>query len=129
MRPVLAATAVLLLAPVLLTGLSACGPAPSDDASSLEPRASVAGHEARSERGLAPAHQPDHLELPDWIATALASPDVPVRLHALEQWAQQGPTAPLDPLVVALEDEDERVRAKAMELIEQNWAAEPQRNE
>lgn len=157
MRPVLAATAVLLLTPALLAGLSACGQAPSDEVSSLEPRARVAGHEARGERGLAPALKgdrpaegqsppvavpglgteeprapgplPDHLEMPDWMATALASPDVRVRRHALDQWAQQGPTALLDPLVVALEDEDEQVRAKAMELIEQNWAQEQQRNE
>jgi hypothetical protein len=42
----------------------------------------------------------------------------------LETWAQQGPSAPLDPLVVALDDEDGDVRAKAMAIIEQQWAVE-----
>jgi HEAT repeat protein len=71
-----------------------------------------------------PAPRPEHLILPQWIAQALASPEVPVRLRALETWAQQGPSAPLDPLVVALDDEDDDVRAKALQLIEQDWAAE-----
>jgi hypothetical protein len=30
----------------------------------------------------------------------------------------------LDPLVVALDDEDDDVQAKAMEIIEQQWAIE-----
>jgi hypothetical protein len=37
-------------------------------------------------------------------------------------WAQQGAEAPLDPLVAALDDDDDEVRAKAMGIIEQNWA-------
>jgi hypothetical protein len=47
-----------------------------------------------------------------------------VRLQALDRWAQQGPSVSLDPLVVALDDEDEAVRTKAMAIIEQQWAAE-----
>jgi HEAT repeat protein len=58
------------------------------------------------------------------MAKELASPDVQVRLKALDRWAQQGSHAPLDPLVVALNDEDEQVRAKAMAIIEQQWAVE-----
>jgi len=41
----------------------------------------------------------------------------------------RGPKAPLDPLVVALDDEDEAVRAKAMAIIEQQAAIEPEREE
>jgi len=37
-------------------------------------------------------------------------------------WAQQGAQAPLDPLVVALDDENDDVRTKAMAIIEQHWA-------
>ena len=71
-----------------------------------------------------PVPLPEHLILPEWIATALKSPDVRVRLLALDRWAQQGPTAPLDPLVVALDDKDDKVREKAMAIIEQHWAVE-----
>ena len=46
-----------------------------------------------------------------------------MRLQALDTWAQQGDQAPLDPLVVALDDDDD-VRTKAMEIIEQQWAIE-----
>jgi hypothetical protein len=69
-----------------------------------------------------PAPMPEQLVLPTWIAQALDAPEVSVRLQALDMWAQQGADAPLDPLVAALDDEDNDVRAKAMEIIEQNWA-------
>jgi len=71
-----------------------------------------------------PTPLPDHLALPLWIAQALDAPEVSVRLQALDMWAQQGAQAPLDPLVVALDDEDDDVRAKAMAIIEQNWETE-----
>ncbi|HEU0069513.1 MAG TPA: hypothetical protein VFQ26_09705 [Nitrospiraceae bacterium] len=61
------------------------------------------------------------LVLPDWIAQALESPEVPVRLQALDRWAQQGANASLDPLIVALDDEDDDVRTLAMSIIEQHW--------
>lgn len=71
-----------------------------------------------------PAPLPEYLDLPSWIAQALDAPEVSVRLQALDTWAQQGAQAPLDPLVVALDDEDDDVRTKAMEIIEQQWAIE-----
>jgi hypothetical protein len=52
----------------------------------------------------------------------LNSPDVGTRLRALETWAQSAPPGSVDPLILAYEDKDERVRARAMELIEQDWA-------
>ncbi len=136
---------------LLLIGLSGCGPAPSDPAPNLESRASGAGpselptlapknpspppaplaaplttnHVSPSAAQKAePAPLPEQLVLPQWIVQALASPEVPVRLRALDLWAQQGPEAPLDPLVVALDDKDETVRAKAMAMIERHWAVE-----
>jgi hypothetical protein len=82
----------------------------SNDASAAEPEE--------------PAPMPEQLVLPTWIAQALDAPEVSVRLQALDMWAQQGAEAPLDPLVVALDDEDDDVRTKAMAIIEQNWAIE-----
>jgi hypothetical protein len=137
---------------MLLAGLSGCGPAPSDHATNPESRASmgapsewqpVSQHTPSvsndpftpaafpaSNYAPAPATQeepaplPEYLELPSWIAQALDAPEVSVRLQALATWAQQGAQAPLDPLVVALDDEDDDVRTKAMEIIEQQWAIE-----
>ena len=71
-----------------------------------------------------PAPVPEYLVMPTWIAQALDAPEVSVRLRALDTWAQQGAQAPLDPLIVALDDEDDDVRTKAMEIIEQHWVIE-----
>jgi HEAT repeat protein len=60
------------------------------------------------------------------MAQALDAPDVSVRLRALDKWATLGADASIDPLVVALDDDNDDVRKKAMELIEQHWAVEPQ---
>jgi hypothetical protein len=54
----------------------------------------------------------------------LDAPEVSVRIQALDTWAQQGSQAPLGPLVVALDDENDDVRTKAMEIIERHWAIE-----
>jgi hypothetical protein len=137
---------------ICLAGLSGCGPAPSDHAPNSESRASlgapsewqpVSPHAPSvsndpftpaafpaSNYVPAPAAQeepaplPEYLDLPSWIAQALDAPEVSVRLQALDTWAQQGAQAPLDPLVVALDDEDDDVRTKAMEIIEQQWEIE-----
>ena len=58
---------------------------------------------------------------PEWTA-ALRHPDQRVRLDALQRWAVQGAATPLNPLMHALVDPDESVRAKAQELVEQVWA-------
>lgn len=123
---------------ILLTGLTSCGPAASDPAPNPESNANLG---ALSEPSLTsapvpssradqpspaaegePTTQPDQLALPVWIAQALDAPDVSVRLHALDTWEKLGSQASLDPLIVALDDADENVRKKAMELIEQHWA-------
>jgi hypothetical protein len=132
--------------------LSGCGPAVSDHSSSPESRASLtaqsvsqpvsqrtpsprndpftsavspaplASNDAPASAQEEPAPLPEYLALPIWIAQALDAPEASVRIQALDMWAQQGPQAPLDPLVVALDDEDDDVRTKAMEIIEQQWA-------
>jgi HEAT repeat protein len=62
------------------------------------------------------------LVVPEWMAQKLNSPKVRVRLQALETWAQSAPQGAIDPLILAFEDTDERVRARAQQLIEQDWA-------
>ncbi|MBC7838991.1 MAG: hypothetical protein H7Y39_10190 [Nitrospiraceae bacterium] len=69
-----------------------------------------------------PADSVDALVVPAWIAKELDSPDVGARIRALETWVQSAPPGAADPLILALENTDERVRARAMELIEQDWA-------
>ena len=61
---------------------------------------------------------------PDRIATALQSPDVQVRLRALDAWVQQGRTGSVDLLMFAFNDPDDRVRTWALQLIEKDWQAE-----
>jgi hypothetical protein len=62
------------------------------------------------------------LVVPAWIAKELDSPDAGVRIRALDMWAQSAPPGSIDPLILAYEDKDERVRARAMELIEKDLA-------
>lgn len=62
------------------------------------------------------------LVVPAWMAKELDSPDVSVRLQALDRWMQQGQTGSVDPLILALTDPDERVQARALALIEEDWA-------
>ena len=69
-----------------------------------------------------PADSVDALVVPAWIAKELDSPDAGARIRALETWVQSAPPGSIDPLILAYEDKDERVRARAMELIEQDWA-------
>lgn len=69
-----------------------------------------------------PADSVDALVVPAWMAKELDSPDVATRIRALETWAQSAPPGAVDPLIAALDDNDERVQARAMELIDQDWA-------
>lgn len=143
----------MLLSLMLLAGLSGCGSASSDNAQNSGPRASVSGPAARgssaSQNGIVPSRdntgQADKLpsksdgtpevdsngreKLPasviaDPIVKDLDSPDVHVRLRALDRLEKQGVAGRLDPLIVALEDDDEDVRARATAIIERYWKAE-----
>ena len=154
----------LLLGLMFFVGLAGCGPASSENAPNLGPRASVDGPDYRPEaRGTGrggeiipplapgnatgsttgretapggesllpvsasptkPADPLDPLVVPAWKAKELNSPDARVRLRALETWVQSAPPGAVDLLLLAYEDKDERVRARAMELVEQAWARE-----
>ena len=162
--PLLCPRLALLLSLMLLAGLTGCGPAASDNAPNLGPRASVNGTPqaeqsssprkdpftpaaspaplasengtgAASGKGTAenspntapvpsskPADPVDTLDVPAWMVKELDSPDVGTRLRALDTWVQSAPPGAIDPLILAYENQDERVRARAMELIEQDWA-------
>ena len=70
-----------------------------------------------------PADPMDTLVVPAWIAKDLNSPDAGTRLQALETWVMFAPAGSIDPLIQAYaSNDDDRVRARAMELIEQDWA-------
>lgn len=133
----------LLLALGLLAGLFGCGPSPSGDPSSSEssagasnssgsqnspaassaPIAGTAGITPPPIASAAPAPPEKPLIVPTWMAVALKDPDVQVRLQALDTWVRQGRTGSVDPLMLALTDSDDRVRARALALIEQDWVA------
>jgi len=61
------------------------------------------------------------LLVPEAMAQKLNSPSVLVRLRALEAWAREAPPGAVDPFILAFEDKDERVRARAQQLLEQDW--------
>ena len=128
----------------LMAGTSGCGSASPGDPVNVESHAAMAGPSPSAQApgsgnatttlaaspvpiasGLAPAghgeaRQVETLVDPAWMAKQLDSPDVQVRLRALDRWGQQAPTESVDLLLLALEDEDERVQARALELIEQD---------
>ena len=125
-----------LLGLMVFAGLSACGPAAPDDLAkdsraglvgpSTPEQAPVSGSAPTTPAAsLAPLAAPTRsaapLVVPDSLRDALASPDVRVRLKAVEGWGQSAPPGAVDPLILALEDTDERVQARALELIAQDW--------
>ena len=134
-----------LLGVMALAGLSSCGPASPVDPGNGNSHAALAGPfpaqqaPVSSSASTIPVASPvplasglassDHdearpaepLVVPAWIATALKSPDVQVRLQELDRWRQHAPVGSVDPLLLAMEDEDERVQARALALIEQDW--------
>ena len=126
---------MLLMSLVLLTGLTGCGPVSSDNAPTLGPRASpiplasengtgaVPGKGTAPVQSAKPVNPIDALVIPEWIVKDFASPDVETRLRALNAWVLTAPVGSIDPLILAYgTDDDERVQARAMELIEQDWA-------
>lgn len=129
----------LFLGFLLFTGLSGCGPAVSDRtpnqgivASSVSPTVAQPSERQGSSTDEtpvvspkvleAPVPLPEYLTLSPWMAQALDAPDASVRLQALDAWVQQGGQTSWDPLLVALDDEDDGVREKAMAIIEEQWA-------
>lgn len=167
-RPVWSGLA-LPMSLLLLAGLAGCGPAPSDNAQTLDPRASQSepplsqkdlpprtdliapatssatasaaplasenGNGSVPGKGPAPVEDSPKaapasstkpvnpmvvLDVPAWMVKDLASPDVDTRLRALDTWVLTAPGGSIDPLILAFENDEERVRARAMELVVQD---------
>jgi hypothetical protein len=57
------------------------------------------------------------------MKTALTHPDAEVRLQALDQWIERRQPG-VAPMMLALNDPDERVRKRALVLIEEDWRRE-----
>ena len=103
--------------------------AASSTTANLVPLASENGTGAVPGKGTAPVQSAkpvnpiDALVIPEWIVKDFASPDVETRLRALNAWVLTAPVGSIDPLILAYgTNDDERVQARAMELIEQDWA-------
>lgn len=90
------------------------GTAPIGDSSKAAPASSTKN----------PVNPMDALEVPAWFAKDLASPNVDTRLRALDTWVLTAPVGSIDPLLLAFGNDDERVRARAMELIKQDLVRE-----
>ena len=145
-----------LMGLMCVAGLAGCGPAPTDKTAGQETSAilgtpsqspSVSQHasaphpdpvtpagspalsaSSRSPDSHVQARAEETLVGSYWMSAALASPDVRVRLWALDHWEQHAPTGSIDPLIEALDDEDEDVQEKASAIIERYWAAEQERD-
>ena len=122
----------LLVAATLILSLSACERSDKSDGG-RETTFSAKADSSPSERGLSPFPSPKKLlsigiashpshelppEEPAWLAEARNDPDPKSRLDAIETWARN-PGESLDPVTHALVDPDERVRARAQELLEE----------
>ena len=92
-----------------------------EHASTANAVGSSAASAARSAGGVQPQGPSLHTTA-EWSAV-LEHPDTEIRLDALQRWAEQGAATPLDPLMQALSDPDESVRAMAEELVERVTAA------
>lgn len=112
---------------VFLVVVANCAPAPSDEAvrgtstvGTSEGSQTAASEQVPLTQDTANAPL-GPLAMPDWMANDLASSDVHVKLQALDRWAQAAPVSSVDPLIQALEDEDDRVQDKALALLEEDW--------
>mgnify|MGYP007037815346 CR=1 FL=1 len=118
------------IVPVFLVVVASCGPAPSDEV--LHHTSAVGMSEASQAAAMEqlPLTQDTSndllgpLAMPAWMANDLAPSNVHVKLQALDRWAQTAPVGSVDPLIQALEDEDDLVQDKALVLLEEDWRAQ-----
>lgn len=112
-----------------------CGPGSAGDPATF---ATTTTHEPDSEASLhgdqytsvshssiqGGARSAQPVRIPMWMTQALASPDVQARLAGLETWVRRNGRGAIDPLMLASNDPDERVRNRALQLIGEDWIAE-----
>jgi hypothetical protein len=67
---------------------------------------------------------PEVSGVPELVFKDLTSQSPDTRLHALNYWEAKDTVLPLDRLHKAMEDEDAAVRARAIAIVEQQWAME-----
>ncbi len=122
----------------LIGGVGGCGPGVAEESSGprtsrYDPGAAAVRTSASAEAEIrqtmrptvAPTPDPDQTgAVPDWMQRTLTDPDAQVRLQALDTWMEQGRQSGVTPLLAVLNDPDERVRTRALQLIEQDWVAE-----
>lgn len=89
--------------------------------SSKQPIAGGPAHADPHEQARTSVAVADQAAWTRWYEVARESPDVSVRLQALETWVQR-PGHSLDPLTYGLVDQDETVRERAQALYEQTLA-------
>lgn len=129
----------------VLLGLAACGAPVSEKAPEQAPSAGkaetsgagvVAGavqrgadqHNRKTVSASQPVADTDEQDnrsipgIPEKVLTDLGAADPRTRYRALEHWEVKDNNVSLDPVFEAMEDEDEAVRAKAAEIVEQRWA-------
>jgi len=109
-----------LIRSLLISILFGCGPAASNDPVDIGGEQSTLESPSRAGKAMPVASTSD---LPDGMQSALKDPNPEVRLKALEKWIEQHPSD-VGLAMSVINDPDERIRAKAMQVIERAWATE-----
>ena len=113
-------TGMPLMSAVLIPILYGCGPAASNDPVAVGAEQSTI--ESTSGEGIA-RPLASTSDLPDWMQSALKDPNSEVRLKALEKWIEQH-HSDVGLAMLVINDPDDRIRAKAMQVIERAWQTE-----
>src|SRR5262249_48929802 len=113
-------TGMPLMGSVLISILYGCGPAASNNPVAIGSEQSTIASPSGQGKAMPVASSSD---LPEWMQSALKDPDPEVRLKALEKWFEHNQSG-VGPAMLVINDPDERVRAKAMLIIERAWATE-----
>ena len=109
-----------LMSSVLTSILYGCGAAASNDPVTIGGDQSTLQSTSREDKAIPVASTSD---LPDWMQSALKDPNPEVRLKAVEKWIEQHQSDVALAMLV-INDPDERIRAKAMQVIERTWQTE-----